>query len=390
MNHLVLTLMALLWSLPVLAETPPVPARKSQALNKYEDRLNIETKAKGDLQRKRKSTQKDLSATKQELIETARDIQENESNLKTLENRISGLEERKSILEDKVQTDRKSISRLITALQRLRRNPLESMFAQNQSPYKTAQSALIMGNIIPAINRHAEKLSSTLESLDTITEDLKTERNDLLRQSKTLQTRRDALAKLLEKRQILHAKIDQDLKIREITIQKISLQAKNLEELVARIKREEELEAQRRKAARIKRPKPKPIFKTKPGEAQLPISGVIRTGYNKTDDLGAKSKGLTIEGRSKSLVIAPMNGKVQYTGAFKRYGNIIIIEHTGGYHSLIAGLNTINVSVGAHVKSGEPIGTLPDSSLNPSPTVYYELRRNGKPVNPAKKFAGLG
>ncbi len=85
-----------------------------------------------------------------------------------------------------------------------------------------------------------------------------------------------------------------------------------------------------------------------------------------------------------------MGGKIQFTGAFKRYGNIVIIEHNDGYHSLVAGLDQIHSSVGDIVKSGEPIGILPDSSLIPRPTLYYELRRNGKPVDPSTKFADLG
>ncbi len=391
MKRLLLAITALLCTHPVWAsENPPIPTRKNDALNQYQERLTQEEQAKGTLKKKIKTIQSDLRSTRQKLIDSARDIQNNQESLKSLEIRIQRLEHRKNALNQNVQVDRKSIARLINALQRLRRTPPEAMFAQDKSPYKTAQSALIMSDIIPTINRHAAKLNKTLQTLDQVSAELKQQRTTLMETSDNLVKQQQRLSGLLDKRQTLHAKIDQDIKIREITIQKISLQAKNLEDLVARIKAEEQAEEKRRKAARLTSAKPKPPVAMNFGEARLPISGIIRTAYNKTDSVGAKSKGLTIEGRADSIVIAPMNGKIQFSGVFKRYGNLVIIEHANGYHSLIAGLSIINVNVGADVKSGEPIGSLPDSSLNPRPTLYYELRRNGKPVNPAQKFAQLG
>lgn len=384
-------LAATLWCTPVLSETPPVPPRKDQALNKYSNRLTEEQNAKGVLKQKIQTIQEELSLTKQNLIDIASDIQTNESNLKNLQKRIENLETKKNGISEKIQNDEESMSKLISTLIRLRRTPPEALFAKKQEPYKTAQTISIMRNILPSIESHAEKLDAALHDLDKVSQNLKKQRTQLMNESDELQERHIKLSELLSKRKNLHSKINHDIKMREITIQKISLKAKNLEELVARIKKEEkELEKKRllqqKTAKRRTRSPAVPSF----SDAKLPISGIIRTAYNTTDDYGAKSKGLTIEGRTESLVIAPMDGRISYTGTFKRYGNLVIIEHDGGYHSLIAGLGTISAIVGTNIKSGEPIGLLPNSSLNPRPTVYYELRRNGKPINPAKKFAQLG
>jgi murein hydrolase activator len=85
-----------------------------------------------------------------------------------------------------------------------------------------------------------------------------------------------------------------------------------------------------------------------------------------------------------------MGGVVRYAGYFKNYGQIIIVEHQKDYHSLIAGLARIDTVVGQSVAAGEPVGVLAKSSSDGGkPTLYYELRLNGEPVNPARKFAGL-
>ena len=375
--------------LPVSAETPPVPKSKTQALDSFKQRLKEEDKEKQALEKQIKSINSNLSEIKSQLVEVAVAIQDNESDLKNFEQRIEKLERKKSLLEDKLHADRASIAKLILALERIRRTPPEAMLARPDSPHKTAQSAMLMGKIIPSVNRHAEKLNKNLETLNLVTEDLKEEKIALLKTSEELQERHTKLSSLIEKRKTLYEKTNSDIKAREVSIQKISLQAKNLEDLVQKIKEDERKEQERQKKLKAKRKKNRPVI-VDSGNSRLPISGIIRTGYKQKDDLGAKSKGLTIEGRAGALVIAPMNGKVQFTGAFKRYGNIVVIEHADGYHSLVAGLDKINSVVGDHVKAGEPIGILPNSSLIPRPTLYYELRKNGKPVNPAKKLPDLG
>jgi septal ring factor EnvC (AmiA/AmiB activator) len=125
------------------------------------------------------------------------------------------------------------------------------------------------------------------------------------------------------------------------------------------------------------------------GDIQMPISGIIRTGYGASDYLGSASQGIKIEGRAGGLVVAPMNGVVRYKGSFKNYGNMIIIEHAKNYHSLVAGLAKIDTVVGQSVMAGEPVGAL-GAARGARPALYYELRQNGKPVNPARIFADLG
>lgn len=376
------------------AGQPPIPKNKAQALNSFKERLEQENKNKNILQKQSEHIHNDLSGTKNKLIKTAATIQKNENDLQEYEQRIVNLEIKKSILEDKLTTDRASISKLILALERIRRTPPEAMLARPDSPYKTAQSAMLMGSIIPSVNRHAEKLNKNLETLNRVTYDLNLEKKLLLKTSENLKIQHRKLSELIKKRTKLFAKTNNDIIARELSIQKISLQAKNLEDLVKRIKEEDHKEQvrkekQRKKAEYIALSKPRQKIGVS-GASQLPISGIIRVGYKQSDHLGAKSKGITIEGRAGALVITPMDGKIQFAGTFKRYGNIVIIEHAKGFHSLIAGLNQINSVIGDHVKSGEPIGILPNSSLIPRPTLYYELRKNGKPVNPAIKFPSLG
>ena len=374
---------------PTKAETPPIPPNKTQAIKSFEKRLKKENKEKQTLEIKVKDIKKSLSKTQNSLIDIASSIQNNEGQIDNFKQRINRLESKKTELGKQLNNDRSSIAKLIIALERIRKTPPEAMIARPDAPFKTAQSSMLMGKIIPSINRHAEKLNKNLETLNQVTEELNIEHKKLLNTSDNLKKRHSELSSLISKRKELYAQTNQDIKTHEISIQKISLQAKNLSDLVRRIKENERKQRQQKKNVLHIKTKPEiKIIDSK--HSRLPISGIIRTGYKQQDNLGASSKGLTIEGRTGGLVTAPMNGKIQFTGTFKRYGNIVIIEHANGYHSLIAGLDKISSVINDHVKSGEPIGFLPNTSLIPRPTLYYELRKNGKPVNPSVKFPDLG
>jgi septal ring factor EnvC (AmiA/AmiB activator) len=79
-------------------------------------------------------------------------------------------------------------------------------------------------------------------------------------------------------------------------------------------------------------------------------------------------------------VVAPFDGKVLFAGPFKGYGQILIIGHGDGYHSLLAGLDRVDESVGQWLVAGEPVGVMSQSSQKPR--LYLELRHDGQPINP--------
>jgi septal ring factor EnvC (AmiA/AmiB activator) len=113
----------------------------------------------------------------------------------------------------------------------------------------------------------------------------------------------------------------------------------------------------------------------------LPAAGRILSTYGTQTDFGASNHGITIETRPDAVVVAPWAGRVMFAGSFRGYGQILIIEHADGYHSLIAGLGHIDTDVGRSLATGEPVGNMgrpPDRN----PTLYFELRHHGQPVNP--------
>ncbi|MDE1468175.1 murein hydrolase activator EnvC family protein [Aurantiacibacter sp. D1-12] len=109
----------------------------------------------------------------------------------------------------------------------------------------------------------------------------------------------------------------------------------------------------------------------------LPVSGRTVTGFGAPSGSGL-SQGLTLAPLDGAQVVAPADGRVAFAGPYRGYGQIVIIEHAGGFTSLITGLARSDVRVGVEVVGGAPLGVAgPDR-----PTVTLELRKDGEPVNP--------
>ncbi len=368
----------------------PVPS--AHPVQEVEDKLKARKQHEKELKAELKNIKSDLSKKKKEMVGVARHIKNNENKLIKLEERIDLKRQEQLAIEVRLNEDRGAISDLVLALERVRRVPPEALIARPGAPLETAQSAMLLQSVLPRIYGRAEGLKADLTALKSIIESLKEDRTEVIKTSKKLAGNHTRLASLLNQRESLYSKTAKDVKKQQAELKKISLQARNLRDLVSRIEKKQREEDARRKKqkslGKLAKTYKTPIPKS--GEAQLPISGIIRIGYGKSDEIGAVSQGLKIESRAKALVVAPMGGVVDYAGHFKGYGQIIILKHQKGYHSLIAGLEKIDTVVGRAVSAGEPIGRMSaKSSDNEAPTLYYELRYKGHPVNPSKKISGL-
>jgi septal ring factor EnvC (AmiA/AmiB activator) len=165
----------------------------------------------------------------------------------------------------------------------------------------------------------------------------------------------------------------------------------------------------------------------------LPTAGEVVLRYGQADSRGTVSRGIRVSADPGAPIVAPMDGVVRFAGPFRGYGRILILEHGDGYHSTIAGVGRIDARIGQEVLAGEPIavtplpqssgtdrpapseteaavadaaapavsgeaiaaGAMADGVPRPAgagmdadrPTVYFEFRRDGQPINPIQGLA---
>ncbi len=145
--------------------------------------------------------------------------------------------------------------------------------------------------------------------------------------------------------------------------------------------------------AQISRPPNIRAFPEEKNSLVLPARGRVVTRYGQRVTAGLNgdgaSKGVIIATRPGAQVVATFDGRIVYAGEFRHYGQILIIDHGGRYHTLLAGLDRIDAVVGQWVLAGEPVAIM-QSSRGQSPELYLELRRTGQPINPLPWLAKIG
>ncbi len=97
--------------------------------------------------------------------------------------------------------------------------------------------------------------------------------------------------------------------------------------------------------------------------------------------------GIEIEAPHNAPVSAILDGVVEFEGWVRGMGNMIIIHHGGGFYSVHAHLYNAAAKQGAAVRAGEVIGGVGDTGNSDRPSLYFELRADGKPVDPILYFS---
>jgi septal ring factor EnvC (AmiA/AmiB activator) len=136
------------------------------------------------------------------------------------------------------------------------------------------------------------------------------------------------------------------------------------------------------KAAPPKRPAVASAPALRVGGLGWPVSGSLLASYGGQLPDGRRSEGVLIAASAGTAVKAVADGTVVFADWMTGYGNILIIDHGNGYMSLYAHNDGLLRDAGDAVKRGDPVASVGTSGGQTRPALYFELRRNGAPVNP--------
>lgn len=123
------------------------------------------------------------------------------------------------------------------------------------------------------------------------------------------------------------------------------------------------------------------------GKLPWPVNGRIAIPYGSHKDPRLNTpvfrNGIYINAED-AAVKAVYSGKIVFADWFKGYGNLLIVNHGEGHHTLYANLSEIFLKVGDIIKASEVIGRVGASGMLDAPALYFEVRYKGKPLDPAQ------
>lgn len=126
------------------------------------------------------------------------------------------------------------------------------------------------------------------------------------------------------------------------------------------------------------------------GRLNLPVKGSIvdRFGRHKHPDFDSftVSNGISVAAPAGAPIHAVFDGEVIFADYFKGYGNMIIVDHGGGFFSLYAHASSVAKKVGSKVARNDVLASVGSADSSKGPMLYFEIRYQGKPVDPAPWF----
>jgi septal ring factor EnvC (AmiA/AmiB activator) len=127
-------------------------------------------------------------------------------------------------------------------------------------------------------------------------------------------------------------------------------------------------------------------FRSRRGQLPYPADGLVEVGFGKVVNPRFNTvtvqKGIDLRAPAGAEVRSVGVGTVVYAGWLKGYGNLVIVDHGDGYHSLYAHLAMSQVEVGNEVEEGEAIGQVGDTGSLKGSYLYFEIRRGGQAIDP--------
>jgi septal ring factor EnvC (AmiA/AmiB activator) len=242
-----------------------------------------------------------------------------------------------------------------------------------------ARGAMVLGGTLPRIYQAAAELSQRLKALRAKQAELTERRLDSARVGIQLASARTELDQLLAIKSQEAQEASAQYGDLEARLDAAAEQADNLKSLLAKV------------AALRLRPVGQGIIVVsalntagggplRRGAIIRPVAGMASAGG--VDGVGgAHAPGLTFLTEPGAAVVAPGDGEVLFAGYYHKTGKVLILEMGGGYDLVLAGLERIDVRPGDELLAGEPVGAMPRISAGNK--LYFELRQNGKGVNPA-------
>jgi septal ring factor EnvC (AmiA/AmiB activator) len=126
------------------------------------------------------------------------------------------------------------------------------------------------------------------------------------------------------------------------------------------------------------------------GRLAPPVSAAIAEHFGKVVDPEFQTttfrSGVNFAAQAGAKVRSVATGIVRFAGWFRGYGRIVIVDHGDSYHTISGHLDEIEVKVGTKVSEGESLGSVGETGSLRGPSLYFELRKDGEPVDPEPWF----
>ena len=359
---------------------------EQRKLRETEQQLKEERRKAAEARDKESSLLAELDQVEQRLADKQRDIARLDGRIKRAQADVLGLRGEVRGLEQQRGGQEQALARRLRAMYKVHAQggALPLLFA-GDDPVARAVAVRHLTSLAALDARLIQEYRGTSDRLDDRRRREEARERELADLKSDAQREQAEVDRDAAKRRILLAKVRDERVYHERMVGELSEATRRLEAFIR------DLQARQRRLAKVPPPKPglEPPgvgFGTLRGRLPWPTEGRIIAAFGAQvhPRFGTRTfrNGVDIEAGEGREVAAVFGGHVIYTGWFKGYGNLIILDHDNEYYTLYAHIADILVKEGDDVKQGQKIGTVGDTGSLEGPRLYFEVRFQGKPQDP--------
>ncbi|WP_248155816.1 murein hydrolase activator EnvC family protein [Roseibium sediminicola] len=388
---------------------------REQELASLSRDIDVSTDRQAAIAREIRALDRDRETLNSKIISTSDTIKGLETKLTGTERRLRALGENEDAVRLSLIARRDVLAEVLAALQRIGRRPPPALAVRPSDALSAVRSAILLNAVMPELKVETEALAADLEELNRLKTVIAEEKNRLRGDAMRLAEEKSRLELLLSAKRQEHQKSVRVLEEEKERAAALAEKAGSLQELIASL--EQEIESAREAAEKSRqasldakrqskrnfdpfadpgRLAPAIPFEEARGQLPQPVSGTLLKDYGQDDEFGSVTEGQSIATRPGSNVTSPADGWVVYSGPFRSFGQLLILNTGDGYHVLLAGMDRIDAELGQFVLTGEPVGVMGATQWasastfglgSTQPILYVEFRKDGRAIDPTPWWA---
>lgn len=348
-----------------------------------------------------KKTKKVESKVSSDLVNIEKNLKEKETNLlhlgselKTVESGITTTSKQMQQTVTELEYKKAEITRRVSSLYKAGEMGNVRMFFSSGSIPQAIENQRYMQSVIENDKKLFSDYQNRLLQLEALKESLEMDAARKEKLSERIKAKKQEIESEKSKKTAILTQVRQDKKEYQSSLKELQANATRLQSMVER------LEARSRKGYTQKNDTKKLVpggdryqppvadkgFGAQRGRLSLPASGSIasRFGKHKHPEFNSFTfnNGITIAAPMNADIKAVFEGEVIFAEKFKGYGNMLIIDHGGGFFTLYAHAARIDRKVGASVRKNEVVAHVGDTDSTDGAKLYFEIRYQGKPIDP--------
>lgn len=319
----------------------------------------------------------ELRASEVEIGEISRALKALDTEQRTKKTELARLQERRRDAGTALENQREALSQQIIAAYRMGREGQMKIIFNQQDPAQLGRMLTYYDHLNRARAERIGAIRTGLTQIDELERSMSAEQAALAALHAERSRQLAALDTTRQTRRQTLARVDSEIKSQEQQLAALTQDERNLSELVERLR-----EALRDMPVDLPDGVP---FASLKGKLPWPVQGKVAARFGSTRQAADKLTwhGTLIDADEGVEVRSIYNGRVVFADWMRGFGLLVIVDHGGGYMSLYGHNESLYKDVGEPVRKGETIATVGNSGGRGRAGLYFEIRHNGVPDNPA-------